>query len=231
MIQIKNVNKEFQSKTSSVKALTDISLNIKKGEIFGIIGTSGAGKSTLVRCINLLEKPTSGDVIVDNINITNLSKKQLREHRSKIGMIFQHFNLFEQRDVVSNVSFALEINGVARKTAVEKAVETLELVGLKHKLNSYPSQLSGGQKQRVAIARALVNKPQVLLCDEATSALDSETKHSILKQLAEINKKFNITIVVVTHDISIAKNFCNTVAVLNNGRIEKLGKPEIILAS
>ncbi len=231
VIQLKNVNKEFKSKTNSVNALSDINLTIDKGEIFGIIGTSGAGKSTLIRCINLLEKPTSGEVIVDNISLTSLSKKELRNHQSKIGMIFQHFNLFEQRDVLSNVSFALEITGVPKKTAQKEAAEMLEIVGLKHKLKAYPSQLSGGQKQRVAIARALVNKPQVLLCDEATSALDSETKRSILSQLKEINKKFNLTIVLVTHENSIAKNFCSKVAVLDSGRIIKLGKPSEIFNS
>ncbi len=231
VIQLKNINKEFKSKINNVKALTDINLQIEKGEVFGIIGTSGAGKSTLMRCINLLENPTSGDVIVDNINITNLSKKELRKQQSKIGMIFQHFNLFEQRNAVSNVSFALEINGVAKKIAQEKAAEMLEIVGLKHKLKSYPSQLSGGQKQRVAIARALVNKPQVLLCDEATSALDSETKHSVLNQLAKINKMYNLTIIIVTHDISITTNICDRVAVIDKGRIAKLGKPEEVFMS
>ncbi len=231
VIQLKNVSKEFKSKTNNVKALTDINLQIEKGEIFGIIGTSGAGKSTLIRCMNLLEKPTSGDVIIDNINITDLSKKELRKQQSRIGMIFQHFNLFEQRDALSNVSFALEINGVAKKIALNKAAEMLEVVGLKDNLKSYPSQLSGGQKQRVAIARALVNEPQVLLCDEATSALDSETKHSVLNQLVKINQIYNLTIVIVTHDISIAKNICDRVAVIEKGSIVKLGKPHEIFTS
>ncbi len=231
MIQLKNVNKQFKSKTNIVTALDDINLTINKGEVFGIIGKSGAGKSTLVRCINLLERPTSGDVIIDNINLTEMSQKELRRQRSKIGMIFQQFNLFEQKDVLSNVCFALEINGVPKHIAVKQASEMLTLVGLKDKLNAYPCQLSGGQKQRVAIARALVNNPQVLLCDEATSALDSETKHSILNLLIEINIKLNLTIVLVTHEMSIAKYICNTVAVLDSGKVVKLGKSKDIFNS
>ncbi len=228
MIELINVNKEFKSKVGSVKALSNVNLKVNEGEIFGIIGKSGAGKSTLVRCMNLLETPTSGDVVLNDTNLTKLNKKELRKQQSKIGMVFQQFNLFEQRNVLSNVSFALEINGVKKGVAKKQACEILDLVGLSDKLKSYPSQLSGGQKQRVAIARALVNKPNILICDEATSALDIATRNSILTLLKELNSKLNITIIIITHEISVVKQMCERIAVINSATIVQTGKTEDI---
>ena len=186
-----------------MEAVKNISFSIEKGDIFGIIGLSGAGKSTLVRCLNLLEKPTEGNIYIDGKNLMELTSKELRKERQDIGMIFQHFNLLMQRNVLDNICFPLEIAGVSKKEARKRALELLEIVGLSEKAKAYPVQLSGGQKQRVAIARVLANNPKILLCDEATSALDPQTTKSILKLLKEINQKYGITIVVITHEMSV----------------------------
>lgn len=223
MITLKNIRKVFTSGDNKITALNGIDLDIKGGEIFGIIGFSGAGKSTLVRCINMLEKPTAGEVIVNGQNLTQLSKGELRLARRKIGMIFQHFNLLWSRTVFENVALPLEINGVSRDKIQSKVNELLQLVGLEDKADAYPAQLSGGQKQRVGIARALANDPKVLLCDEATSALDPDTTDSILKLLQDINRKLNLTIVVITHEMHVIKEICDRVAVLDRGQVVEVG--------
>ncbi|KXG73948.1 Methionine import ATP-binding protein MetN [Fervidicola ferrireducens] len=223
MIRIRNLTKVYTSASGTVKALDGINLDIEKGDIFGIIGLSGAGKSTLLRCINLLEKPTSGSIEIDGVEMTGLSPKELKEMRKKIGMIFQHFNLLSSRTVWGNVAFPLEIAGFDRKTINEKVENLLNLVGLSDKARSFPSQLSGGQKQRVGIARALACDPKVLLCDEATSALDPETTLSILKLLKDINEKLGITMVVVTHEMNVIKQICNKVAVIEKSRVVEQG--------
>jgi len=223
MIEIKNLNKSFDTANGTIVALRDISLTIRDGEIFGIIGLSGAGKSTLVRCINLLETPTSGEVVLDGRNMTELPRKELLQVRQSIGMIFQGFNLLTQRSVLQNVCYPLEIAGVKKKDAVRRAVELLELVGLSDRQKSYPSQLSGGQKQRVAIARALATKPKYLLCDEATSALDPNTTQSILNLLKEINQTMGVTIIVITHEMKVIDQICDRVAVIDNSRIAETG--------
>ena len=222
MIEIQNVSKTFKTKKGEVKALQNVSVNIDEGEIFGIIGHSGAGKSTLIRCINLLEKPTRGNVRVDGEDLTNLSTKQLRVSRQKIGMIFQHFNLMPSRTVLQNVLFPLRKQPGLKEEKLLKATKLLSLVGLSDKHNAYPSQLSGGQKQRVAIARALVNDPKILLCDEATSALDPETTASILKLLKEVSLKLDITIVLITHAMDVIKEICDRVAVMEAGAIKEI---------
>jgi len=224
MIELKNLCKIFHTADKEIVALENIDLTIKDGEIFGIIGLSGAGKSTLVRCINLLERPTSGDVIIDGKSLTGLSERELLKLRQNIGMIFQGFNLLEQRNVLKNVCFPLEIAGVDKKTARARAAELLELVGLSDRASSYPSQLSGGQKQRVAIARALATKPRYLLCDEATSALDPNTTRSILELLREINKNLGVTIVVITHEMKVIDQICDRVAVIDRSHIAEEGK-------
>lgn len=224
MIVIKDLCKTFTSKSVEVKALKNINLTIEKQDIFGIIGLSGAGKSTLVRCMNLLETPTTGDVIVDGQNLTTLSKKELLVARQSISMIFQTFNLLMQRTALENVCFPLELAGVHKKDAIAKAKELLELVDLGDKHNSYPIQLSGGQKQRVAIARALATNPKVLLCDEATSALDPSTTQSILKLLKDINEKLGVTIVIITHEMSVIEEICNKVAVIHASTIAETGE-------
>ncbi|MDN5331345.1 MAG: D-methionine transport system ATP-binding protein [Tepidanaerobacteraceae bacterium] len=223
MIRIRNLTKVYTSASGTVKALDGINLDIERGDIFGIIGLSGAGKSTLLRCINLLEKPTSGSIEIDGVEMTGLSPRELKEMRKKIGMIFQHFNLLSSRTVRGNVAFPLEIAGFDRKTIDEKVDELLELVGLTDKAKSFPSQLSGGQKQRVGIARALACDPKVLLCDEATSALDPETTLSILKLLKDINEKLGITMVIVTHEMNVIKQICNKVAVIEKSRVVEQG--------
>jgi D-methionine transport system ATP-binding protein len=200
-----------------------VSLEIKEGEIFGIIGYSGAGKSTLVRCINLLEKPTSGEVTVDGKVLTRMPERELRQVRKKIGMIFQHFNLMPSRTVAQNVAFPLKGTGLSKEQTGAKVKELLELVGLPDKADSYPSQLSGGQKQRVAIARALANDPKVLLCDEATSALDPQTTRSILRLIQDINRKTGITVVIITHEMMVVKEICHRVAVMELGRVVEEG--------
>ncbi|NMB95657.1 MAG: ATP-binding cassette domain-containing protein [Clostridiaceae bacterium] len=223
LIQIKNLNKTFGSGDNAIAVLDDINLTIKKGEIFGIIGLSGAGKSTLVRCINLLEKPTAGNIIFDGIDITHMTGKELQHIRQSMGMIFQSFNLLMQRTALGNVCFPLELTGIPRKEARIKAKELLETVGLADKANSYPAQLSGGQKQRVAIARALATNPKVLLCDEATSALDPNTTQSILELLKELNKKLGLTVVIITHEMKVIEQICNRVAIIANTHIEEIG--------
>lgn len=224
IIQVKNLSKEFKSKENTIEALKDVSLTIQEGEICGIIGMSGAGKSTLVRCLNFLERPSSGTVIVEGKDLSNLSDRELRETRREIAMIFQHFNLLMQRNVIDNICFPLEIAGLRKKEARKKAEELLKIVGLEEKANAFPAQLSGGQKQRVAIARALSNNPKILLCDEATSALDPQTTKSILALLKEINIKYGITIVIITHEMSVVQEICSHVAILDNGYLVENGK-------
>ncbi len=231
MLKLINISKEYRGKKNRIQALQNIDMSIETGEIFGVIGRSGAGKSTLVRCMNLLEKPSDGQVFLNGTELTALSEKELRAQRSKIGMIFQQFNLLEQRTVLANVCFPLEIAKIDKQTARNRAKEMLELVGLADKENAYPSQLSGGQKQRVAIARALVSEPQVLLCDEATSALDPATRNSILTLLKTVNRKLGITIVLITHEMSIVQALCNRVAVLENGSIAELGNTRQVFES
>jgi len=223
LIRFERVSKTFKSKKNTVQAVKDVSFSIEKGEIFGIIGFSGAGKSTLVRCINLLEVPTEGNVYLGDINLTKISEKELRRCRQNIGMIFQQFNLLSQKNVIENICYPLLVAGVKKKDAIKRAKELLELVDLKDKEKAYPVQLSGGQKQRVAIARALATSPEVLLCDEATSALDPITTRSILELLKEINEKLNVTIVVITHEMKVVEQICNRVAVMSDGRIEEIG--------
>ena len=224
MIELKKLSKVFESASGSVEALRDVDLTINDGEIFGIIGLSGAGKSTLVRCINLLERPSSGQVIIDGRDMTALSRPELLKMRRSISMIFQGFNLLEQRSVLKNVCFPLEISGVKRQAAETKAMELLKLVGLEEKADKYPSQLSGGQKQRVAIARALTTDPKYLLCDEATSALDPNTTRSILELLKTINQTMGVTIIVITHEMKVIDQICDRVAVIDHSSIAEEGK-------
>lgn len=229
-IEIEHVSKTFDIKSSSVEALKDINFTIDKGEIFGVIGLSGAGKSTLVRCMNLLERPTEGRVLIDGENILTLSEEQLRRKRQKIGMIFQHFNLLMQRNVVDNICFPMEIAGVPKREARERAMELLKTVDLEEKAKAYPVQLSGGQKQRVAIARVLASDPQIILCDEATSALDPQTTRTILELLKRINKELGITIVVITHEMRVIEEICDRVAVLDHGKLEEIGAVSEVFA-
>ena len=224
MIELKNLYKTYDIEGEKVEAVKDVTLNINKGEIYGIIGFSGAGKSTLVRCINFLERPTKGQVLIDAKDLNDLSNKELREERKNIGMIFQHFNLMKSRTVFENIAYPLKGNGYSKAEIKEKVISLLKLVELEDKINSYPSQLSGGQKQRVGIARALANDPKVLLCDEATSALDPQTTKSILRLLKEVNRKFGITIVIITHEMQVVKEICTRVAVMENGRVVEEGK-------
>ena len=226
IIEVRNLTKTFDEKKSNIHALSDIDLSVEEGEIFGVIGLSGAGKSTLVRCMNLLEKPTCGEVWVDGKNLITLSNKELRFMRREIGMIFQHFNLLMQRNVLDNVCFPMEIAGVKRREAREKAMKYLEIVGLREKANAYPVQLSGGQKQRVAIARTLASNPRIILCDEATSALDPQTTGTILGLLKQINKEYGITIVVITHEMRVVEEICDRVAVLDRGSLAEIGRVE-----
>ena len=223
IIQIQHLNKTFGTGPTAVHALEDINLEIEAGEIFGIIGLSGAGKSTLVRCMNLLERPTTGSVLVDGKDLTKLRDKQLRQARQDISMIFQSFNLLMQRTALDNICFPLELIGTKRADAVKRARELLELVGLGNRADAYPAQLSGGQKQRVAIARALATNPKVLLCDEATSALDPKTTRQILELIGDINKKLGITVVIITHQMSVVKSVCNHVAILDDGEVVEDG--------
>lgn len=222
-IVIENVSKTYHSKYGEVNALKNISLSIESGDIFGIIGMSGAGKSTLVRCMNFLEVPTSGRVLIRGKSLADFSEKELRAQRQQIGMIFQHFNLLMQKSVLENVCFPLYIQGKRKKEARERAVKLLELVDLKDKVNAYPSQLSGGQKQRVAIARALASDPKILLCDEATSALDPQTTSSILELLQDINHRFGITIVIITHQMAVVREICTRVAIMQEGEVAEVG--------
>ena len=230
IIQVQHLYKTFGAGEDAVHALEDINLDIQEGEIFGIIGLSGAGKSTLVRCMNLLERPTSGTVIVDGKEMTSLSERELRLARRKVTMIFQSFNLLMQRTCLKNVCFPMEISGVPAAQAKKRALELMELVGLADKADAYPSQLSGGQKQRVAIARALATDPKVLLCDEATSALDPTTTASILSLLKDLNEKLGVTVVVITHQMSVIEEICSRVAILDGGVVAEQGKVEDIFS-
>ena len=219
MIELKNLSKVFKSGGKTVKAIDGIGLSVPEGSIYGVIGSSGAGKSTLIRCVNLLEKPSAGQVIVDGQDLTRLSEKGLREARRNIGMIFQHFNLLSSRTVYQNIALPLELAGASKSEIEESVNPLLELTGLNEKRDSYPSQLSGGQKQRVAIARALASRPKVLLCDEATSALDPQTTKSILALLKDINQQFKITILIITHEMDVVKSICDRVAILSQGQL------------
>ena len=230
MIQIKDVTKTFVGKDNQVEALKGINLSIQKGEIYGIIGMSGAGKSTLVRCLNFLERPTSGTVLIEGKDLATLRDSELRSMRTQIAMIFQHFNLLMQRTVLDNICFPLEITKVPRAKAVERAKELLEIVGLSEKMLAYPAQLSGGQKQRVAIARALATNPKILLCDEATSALDPTTTKAILAHLKEINEKYGITIVIITHEMAVVQEVCTHVAIIDEGNLAEHGTVEEVFS-
>lgn len=230
IIEMVDLSKIFQTKDGSVCALDNINLQIYEGEIFGIIGMSGAGKSTLVRCINFLEKPTSGEVIFDGQKLSQLTEKELRGVRRSMGMIFQQFNLLMQRTALQNICFPLEIAGTEKTAAKKRAEELLEIVGLNDKINVYPSQLSGGQKQRVAIARALATRPKVLLCDEATSALDPSTTHAILSLIKDINKRLGITTIIITHEMSVIEEICQRVAIIDDSKIAEIGTVEEIFA-
>ncbi|MBU3840657.1 MAG: ATP-binding cassette domain-containing protein [Candidatus Ruminococcus intestinipullorum] len=223
-IKIENVSKTYFSKSGEIEAVKNVTLSIQEGDIYGIIGMSGAGKSTLVRCINFLEVPTQGKILINGKSLGELSTKELRKQREKIGMIFQHFNLLMQKSVLENVCLPLYIQGRKKSEARKRAGELLELVGLKEKGDAYPAQLSGGQKQRVAIARALASNPEILLCDEATSALDPQTTTSILQLLQDINRKFGITIVMITHQMSVVRQICSHVAIMEHGEVIKVGK-------
>ena len=229
-ILIQDVSKTFETKDGSVQALNHVSLSIESGDIYGIIGMSGAGKSTLVRCMNFLEVPSEGKVLIDGKSLSEFSPKELRKEREKIGMIFQHFNLLMQKNVLENVCFPLYIQGKKKAEARAKALELLEIVGLADRAKAYPAQLSGGQKQRVAIARALASDPQILLCDEATSALDPQTTSSILELLQDINQKFGITIVIITHQMSVVREICTHVAIMKDGEVKDQGLVEEIFS-
>lgn len=231
MIEIKNLFKTFETAEGTVEALKDISLTVEDGDIYGIIGMSGAGKSTLVRCINMLERPTSGQVLIDGKDMGTMSNQQLREARREITMIFQGFNLLMQRNCLKNVCFPMELSGVKKAEAKRRAMELLELVGLPDKAKAYPAQLSGGQQQRVAIARALATNPKVLLCDEATSALDPNTTHSILRLIRDINKKLGITVIIITHQMSVVEEICNHVAILDDGVVAEEGAVGTVFSS
>lgn len=223
-ILIQNVSKTYSTKDGNVQALKNVNLSIEQGDIYGIIGMSGAGKSTLVRCINYLEEPTEGKIFIKGKELGGFSKKELRKQREDIGMIFQHFNLLMQKSVLENICFPLYIHGKKKTEARKRAKELLEIVGLSDKAKAYPAQLSGGQKQRVAIARALASNPKILLCDEATSALDPQTTASILDLLKEINQKFGITIVIITHQMSVVREICSHVAIMKSGEVVEDGK-------
>ena len=229
-ILIQDVSKTFETKDGSVQALNHVSLSIETGDIYGIIGMSGAGKSTLARCMNFLEVPSEGKVLIDGKSLSEFSPKELRKEREKIGMIFQHFNLLMQKNVLENVCFPLYIQGKKKAEARAKALELLEIVGLADRAKAYPAQLSGGQKQRVAIARALASDPQILLCDEATSALDPQTTSSILELLQDINQKFGITIVIITHQMSVVREICTHVAIMKDGEVKEQGLVEEIFS-
>ena len=226
MISVKNISKTFNTPTGKVEVLKNVNLEVEDGDIFGVVGFSGAGKSTLIRCLNGLEKVDSGTIIVGENEITKLDRKQLRNARKKIGMIFQQFNLFDSKTVFENIAFPLEISGYKKENIRERVEEILDLVELSEKRDSYPLQLSGGQKQRVGIARALANEPDVLLSDEATSALDPQTTYSILELLRSINKKLNLTIVIITHELDVLRYATNNMVVLENGQIVEVGSTE-----
>ena len=228
MIEIKNLSKTF--KRQLARRAKNVSLTINDGDIYGIIGMSGAGKSTLVRCINMLERPTEGQILIDGVDMGSLSSKQLRDARRNITMIFQGFNLLMQRNCLKNICFPLELEGIKKEDAKKRALELLEIVGLPDKAKAYPAQLSGGQQQRIAIARALATNPKVLLCDEATSALDPNTTHSILNLIRDINKKLGITVIIITHQMSVVEETCNRVAILDNGTVVEQGEVSTVFA-
>ncbi|MTH53817.1 ATP-binding cassette domain-containing protein [Bacillus mangrovi] len=223
MIEVRNLVKEYKTKKGKVTGVDHVSLHVKRGEIFGIVGYSGAGKSSLLRCLNLLEKPSSGEILIDGIPLTSLRKAELRKARLKIGMIFQHFHLVSSKTVFENISFALKAAHKNKAEIDKRVTELLEMVGLSDKRNAYPAQLSGGQKQRVGIARALANDPSVLLCDEATSALDPSTTQSILSLLKKINRELGLTIVLITHEMDVVKEVCDRMAVMQNGAVVEEG--------
>ena len=231
VIRLEHIEKVFTDGKEDFEALRDVSLEVNEGDIFGIIGLSGAGKSTLVRCINLLERPTEGSVVIDGTAMETLSPAALRERRRDITMIFQQFNLLMQRSCLKNICFPMELAGVKKADAEKRARELLEMVGLPDKANAYPAQLSGGQKQRIAIARALATNPKVLLCDEATSALDPNTTHAILTLIKDINKKLGITVVVITHQMSVVEEICDSVAILDGGVVVEQGEVREIFAN
>ncbi|MBQ8095215.1 MAG: ATP-binding cassette domain-containing protein [Clostridia bacterium] len=230
LIELKNLTKTFVTKTQSVNALKDINLSIEKGDIYGIIGMSGAGKSTLVRCINYLERPTSGSVIIDGRDLSTMSQKDLRQLRQQVSMIFQHFNLLQQRDVRGNIAFAMEIACMKKADIDRRIDELLDIVSLTERQHNYPSQLSGGQQQRVAIARALSTNPKIILCDEATSALDPQTTQQILSLLKDINQRMGITIVIITHEMSVVESICSHVAIIDEGHLAESGPVEAIFS-
>ncbi|PSL30555.1 methionine ABC transporter ATP-binding protein MetN [Dyadobacter jiangsuensis] len=231
MIELKNVTKIFKQKDREVTALAGVSLKVERGKIFGVIGTSGAGKSTLIRCVNLLEKPTSGEVYIDGKNLTTLPDRELALERRQIGMIFQHFNLLSSRTVFENVAFPLELDRKPKHEVRERVTELLRLVGLEEKAGDYPASLSGGQKQRVAIARTLASSPKVLLCDEATSALDPGTTASILRLLKDINRRLHITILLITHEMNVVKSICHDVAVISQGKLVEKGPVNTVFSN
>ncbi len=229
MIEVTNLSKIYKTPKGDVKALLDVNLHVEKSDIFGIIGMSGAGKSTLIRCIGLLEEPSAGTVYIDGVDMTTLKRKDKLKLRRQIGTIFQGYNLLMQRTVAGNLSFPMELAGVAKEKRQEKIKSLLKLVGLEERADAYPAQLSGGQKQRVAIARALTCEPKVLLCDEPTSALDSLTTRSILKLLKEINRELGVTVVIITHELGVVRAICNKVAVIDNNRILEQGDAKDVL--
>ena len=231
MIELRHISKIFPTADGDFQALSDVSLTIQDGDIFGIVGMSGAGKSTLVRCINLLERPTRGEVLIDGEDLMAMSPAQLRQKRRSISMIFQQFNLLMQRTCLKNICFPMEIAGVPKAEARKRALEYLDIVGLPDKANAYPAQLSGGQKQRVAIARALASDPKVLLCDEATSALDPKTTRDILHLIKDINQRLGITVVVITHEMGVVEAICTHVAVLEHGVLQETGTVEEIFSN
>ena len=230
MIELKNLSKIYDNGKTRVEAVKDINLTIEDGDIFGIIGLSGAGKSTLIRCINFLEKPTEGQVIFDGVDLGAISHKELLKKRQSMSMIFQNFNLLSQRTALDNICYPLEIAGNSKNEAREKARRLLAIVGLSDKEKSYPVQLSGGQQQRIAIARALATDPKVLLCDEATSALDPNTTHAILQLIQKINRELGITVVIITHQMSVVEEVCNRVAILDNGTVVEEGEVQAIFS-
>ena len=230
IIQMNNLTKTFGDGSSRVDALKHVNIAVEKGEIFGIIGLSGAGKSTLVRCINLLERPDQGEVLFHGKDLMKMSEKELRAQRKKITMIFQHFNLLDQRTSLENICFPLELVGTPKKEARKRAMELLETVGLPDKADAYPVQLSGGQKQRIAIARALATNPEVLLCDEATSALDPKTTRETLRLLQDINRNLGVTVIIITHDMKVIEEICGRVAILNHGIVAEIGKVEDVFS-
>lgn len=229
-VKIKELKKTFDMKRGKLEVLKGVNLNIHRGDIFGIMGASGAGKSTLIRCINRLEEPSSGTVIIDGSEITSLSKRELKEARKKIGMIFQTFNLFDSKTVFQNVEYPLNLTKMSQTQKKERIMELLEMVGLSEKINQFPSQLSGGQRQRVGIARALANNPKILLCDEATSSLDPQTTLSILDLLKKINKAYGLTIIMISHEIEVLRYACEHVAILEKGIIAEVGNVREVMS-